>query len=403
MKEKEIIYKVSELNFEIKNLLKNSFNQVWVEGEISGFKKSSLNHFYFDLKDENSIIACVIFKWFQNEINFDIRDGILVRVLAEVGTFERQSKYQLIIKKIIPLSLGKLQIEFEKLKKKLEAEGLFDEKRKKPIPPFPQNVGVVTSLYGAAVRDIISIIKRRAPNINLIIYPVMVQGEKAALEISNAIKEINEKLPYIDVLLVGRGGGSIEDLWAFNEEIVARAIANSRIPVISCVGHQTDFTISDFVADLRVPTPSAAAELVSKNASDLIIHIKQIEKRLISALKIIYQRLFQRFSIFINSGVYKNPLVLIENRAMIVDEMVEKMLRFMDDKLKNRENLFINLKGRIKNLDPKIPTKKGYAIATKNKKTIKKASELKEGDDINIIFSSGSTDATVKKIYTEDL
>ncbi len=398
MEDAEIVYKVTELNAEIKNILKSAFNNIWVEGEVSGFKKSSSEHFYFDLKDENSLISCVLFKWSaQKDLN--IENGTLVKVLADISTFDKQSKYQLIVKKIIPITVGKLQIEFEKLKKKLESEGLFDDSRKKKIPPFPKNVGVITSIYGAAVKDIISIIKRRAPHINIIIYPVKVQGEGAKEEISNAIKEINEKLSDIDVLLVGRGGGSMEDLWAFNEEIVARAIANSKIPVISCVGHQTDFTIADFVADLRAPTPSAAAEIVAKNAEDLITHIKQIEKRLLSALKIIYHRIFQRFSVFVNSRIYKNTFSLIENKVLSLDNLYERTINAIDDKISFFSNKLENLNGRLKNLDPKTPTKKGYAIATIKNKTVKKSSELKEGDEIKLIFSEGSADADIKKIY----
>ncbi|MCX7905516.1 MAG: exodeoxyribonuclease VII large subunit, partial [Elusimicrobiales bacterium] len=297
------IYSVSQLSYEIKNLLRNVFGEIWVEGEISGFKTSSIGHLYFDLKDEKAVISCVLFKWSIKDIEFELKDGLHVKVLAELTSFEKQSKYQLIIKKIIPLTIGKLYLEFEKLKKKLQEEGLFDQKRKKSIPPFPKYVGVITSLHGAAIRDIISIIKRRAPHINIIIYPVKVQGEGAKEEISHAIKDINENLPFIEVILLGRGGGSIEDLWAFNEEIVARAIASSKIPIISCVGHEIDFTISDFVADLRAPTPSAAAEIVAKNSEDLIKHIKQLEKRLISTLKIVYHRIFSKFSIFINSPI----------------------------------------------------------------------------------------------------
>lgn len=398
MEEADIVYKVTELNVEIKNLLKSAFNNIWVEGEVSGFKKSSSEHFYFDLKDENSLISCVLFKWSaQKDLN--IENGTLVKVLADISTFDKQSKYQLIVKKVIPITVGKLQIEFEKLKKKLESEGLFDDSRKKKIPPFPKNVGVITSLYGAAVKDIISIIKRRAPHINIIIYPVKVQGEGAKEEISKAITEINEKMPQIEVLLVGRGGGSMEDLWAFNEEMVARAIANSKIPVISCVGHQTDFTIADFVADLRAPTPSAAAEIVAKNAEDLITHIKQIEKRLLSALKIIYHRIFQRFSVFINSRIYKNTFSLMENKVLSLDNLYERMIKATRDKISFFLNKLENLNGRLKNLDPKIPTKKGYAIATIKNKTVKKSSQLKEGDEIKLIFSEGSADADIKKIY----
>jgi exodeoxyribonuclease VII large subunit len=396
MKDLEVLYTVTQLNLEIKNILRSSFPNIKVIGEVSGFKRSSLDHIYFDLKDENSIIGCVLFKWDQKRINFEIKDGILVKVVAELTTYEKQSKYQLVIKEILPLKEGDLWQKFEELKKKLEAEGLFDEKRKRAIPKFPSYVGVVTSLYGAAIHDIISIIRRRAPYINIIIYPVKVQGEDAKYEISNAIKEINKNLPFIDVLLVGRGGGSLEDLWPFNEEIVARAIANSKIPVISCVGHQTDFTIADFVSDLRAPTPSAAAEIVSNGYYNLIKDIKNLQKRLLSELKLVYQRIYQRFSVFVNSPFYKKPSIIIENKVLRFDDSFTSMNTALEKKFNDIRNRFENLNGRLKNLNPYIPTKKGYAIAMKENKIIKSINDVEKGDEIDVKLSDGLLNTSVK-------
>ncbi|MEF3280250.1 MAG: exodeoxyribonuclease VII large subunit [Elusimicrobiota bacterium] len=399
----EPVYKVSEINAEIKNILSRNFNNIWVEGEISGIKRSSLNHIYFDLKDENSIISCVLFKWNVKDIDFDLQNGLLIKVLADLSIYEKQSKYQLIIKKIVPLKLGPLQIAFEKLKKKLEEEGLFDEKRKKKIPKFPQNVGVITSLHGAAVRDIISIIKRRAPNINIIIYPVKVQGEGAKEEIASAINDINEKLSWVDVLLVGRGGGSMEDLWAFNEEIVARAIANSRIPIISCVGHQTDFTISDFVADLRAPTPSAAAEIVAQNIEDVLSSIKQTEKRLIQSLKLIYHKIYSKFLIFVKSRFFLSPFSIIEKFVVSLDDLHTKIIDEMDRKILIISNKLENLKGRLNNLNPNIPAKKGYIISRKGERIIKSIKEVEPGDKLELIFYDGYAKTLVneKKLMEE--
>ena len=396
MEEIERIYTVSELNFEIKEILRNSFFDLKVIGEISGFKKSSLDHIYFDLKDENSIISCVLFKWDQKNINIELKNGMLVKVSAELTTYDKQSKYQLVIKNILPLKEGDLWQKFEELKKKLQAEGLFDPQRKRPIPKYPSYIGVVTSLYGAAIHDIISIIKRRAPHINIIIYPVKVQGEDAKYEIANAIKEINENLSFIDVLLVGRGGGSLEDLWAFNEEIVARAIASSKIPIISCVGHETDFTIADFVADLRAATPSAAAETVSNEYYNLIETIKTLEKRLILGLKLTYQRIYQKFSIFVNSYFYKKPLILIEDKILSFDESFTKMNELIEKKLKDTINLFENLNSRLKNLNPFLPTKKGYAILSKKDKIIKSVNDVEKGDEVDIKLSDGIIETIVK-------
>ena len=396
MEDLEVVYTVTQLNLEIKNILRSSFPNIKVIGEVSGFKRSSLDHIYFDLKDENSIIGCVLFKWDQKRINFEIKDGILVKVVAELTTYDKQSKYQLVIKNILPLKEGDLWQKFEELKKKLQAEGLFDPQRKRPIPKYPSYVGVVTSLYGAAVHDIVSIIKRRAPHINIIIYPVKVQGEDAKYEIANAIKEINENLSFIDVLLVGRGGGSLEDLWAFNEEIVARAIASSKIPIISCVGHETDFTIADFVADLRAATPSAAAETVSNEYYNLIETIKTLEKRLILGLKLTYQRIYQKFSIFVNSYFYRKPFILIEDKILSFDESFTKMNELIEKKLKDTINLFENLNSRLKNLNPFLPTKKGYAILSKKDKIIKSVNDVEEGDEVDIKLSDGIIETIVK-------
>lgn len=400
MEEIEKIYKVSELNYDIKNILRLNFSDIWVEGEVSGFKVSSLGHWHFDLKDENSLISCVVFKWLNKSTEFDIeiKDGLKIRVLADLTTFDKQSKYQLVIKRIIPISIGDLYLEFEKLKKKLQAEGLFDDKRKKKIPPFPTYVGVITSLYGAAIRDIISVIRRRAPHINIVIYPVRVQGEGAKEDIVNAIKEFNEKFPYLDVILLGRGGGSIEDLWTFNEEIVARAIASSNIPIISCVGHQTDFTVADFVADLRAPTPSAAAEIVSKNAQDLITHIKQLEKRLISTLKITYHRFLNRFLLFTRSRFYKNPFILIETKTELLDDLTQKLIENINLKIKNISEKFKNLNLRLKNLNPLLPTKRGYSLIQKQGKVIKSVKEVEKDDIIDITVSDGLIKSSVKEI-----
>jgi len=396
MEEIEITYTVTELNKEIREILKNTFFNLKVIGEISDIKRSSLDHIYFDLKDENSIISCVLFKWNQKNINIELKDGTLVKVSAELTTYDKQSKYQLIIKDILPLRQGDLWQKFEELKKKLKSEGLFDESRKKTIPKYPTYVGVVTSLYGAAIHDIVSIIKRRAPHINIIIYPVKVQGEDAKYEIANAIKEINENFPFIDVLLVGRGGGSLEDLWAFNEEIVARAIAASKIPIISCVGHQTDFTIADFVSDLRAQTPSAAAEIVSNEYYNLIEKIKDLEKRLILGLKLTYQRIYQNFSLFINSHIYKNPFFLIEDKVLKFDENFSTLNRLIDEKLKNISNKLENLTSRLKNLNPFLPTKKGYAIIKKKDIIIKSVKDVNKGDELDLKLSDGLIETIVK-------
>ncbi|MBI4678017.1 MAG: exodeoxyribonuclease VII large subunit, partial [Elusimicrobia bacterium] len=265
------IYTVAELNSQVHDLLEGGFPEVWVEGEISGARTYPSGHTYFTLKDAESQISAVLFKGYGLSLKFEPKDGIKCLVRARVSTYVKRGDLQLIVFHMEPKEKGALQLAFEQLKERLAREGLFDPARKRPLPPFPSRIGIVTSLKGAAVRDMLSILKRRWEGLEIAVLPVKVQGDGAAAQISQAIADFNERLPDIDVLLVGRGGGSIEDLWAFNEEPVARAIAGSRIPVVSCVGHETDFTIADFVADVRAPTPSAAAELVAPDKGAVLL------------------------------------------------------------------------------------------------------------------------------------
>jgi exodeoxyribonuclease VII large subunit len=393
------IYSVTELNLNIKHLLETTFGEVWVEGEISGFKKSSLGHIYFDLKDADSIISCVLYKGFIKSMNFEPENGLLVKVRALVTTYSKQSKYQLNVRELIPLKIGPLQIAFEKLRKKLEAEGLFDESRKKPISKLPQKIGIVTSLYGAAIKDILSILERRYANLNILIYPVKVQGEGAKEEISEAIYNLNKNFNDIDVLLVGRGGGSMEDLWAFNEEIVAMAIANSKIPVISCVGHETDFTLADFVADMRAPTPSAAAELVVQNKEELKKHLAGLEKRLVQSLKIFYEHLKGKFLRLATNRIFRNPEILFENLMQRFDDLNENLMKEIDFRIKSFSEKLKHETEKLNNLSPYFPLSKGYALARRvDNSVVKDASVLVEGEFLSLQFKKGKAETKVIKI-----
>ncbi len=278
------IYSVAELNRAARFTLENALGEVWVEGEVSRLTRHSSGHWYFTLKDSAAAVACAMFKQHTAGVLFAAADGIKVRVLAQASLYEARGSYQLIVRKMENAGKGSLQEQFEKLKARLAEEGLFAATRKKPLPPVPQKIGIVTSPTGAAVRDIINVLTRRFPNIQILLAPVTVQGAGAAKSIAGAIEYLNTRRD-IDVLIVGRGGGSIEDLWAFNEEIVARAIAVSEIPVISAVGHEIDFTISDFVADVRAPTPSAAAELAVPVKAELEAELKKTAARISGALQ----------------------------------------------------------------------------------------------------------------------
>ncbi|MBI5745020.1 MAG: exodeoxyribonuclease VII large subunit [Elusimicrobia bacterium] len=390
------IYTVSELSQGIKYLLETSFRELWVEGEISGLKVSSLGHTYFDLKDATSNISGVMFRGFAQGLKFDLQNGLLVRVRGNITTYDKQSKYQLMAKAIEPAGVGPLQLAFEQLKKKLAAQGLFDQARKRPIPALPQKIAVVTSPTGAAIRDILSILKRRYANMHIIIAPVKVQGAGSKEEIAEAIADLNAGFPDIDVMLVGRGGGSMEDLWAFNEEIVARAIAGSKIPVISCVGHETDFTIADFVADLRAPTPSAAAELVVKSKVELAAQIAGLEKRLLQGLRIYYENLYGKFRRLAASRMLTNPLALLERPLRRLDDAVEGMFAASADKAR-RAGEKLNLQtAKLNALSPLFPLKKGYAVVKDAKgRAVKTAAGLAPGDRLSLQFAEGRAEAQV--------
>ena len=390
------IYTVSELSQGIKSLLEGSFRELWVEGELSGLKVSSLGHTYFDLKDATSNISGVLFRGFAQGLKFEPENGLLVRVRGNITTYDKQSKYQLMAKELQPAGIGPLQLAFEQLKKKLAAEGFFDQARKRPIPALPQKIAVVTSPTGAAIRDILSILKRRYANMHIIVAPVKVQGAGSKEEIAQAIKDLNAGFPDIDVMLVGRGGGSMEDLWAFNEEIVARAIAGSKIPVISCVGHETDFTIADFVADMRAPTPSAAAELVVKSKVELAANIAGLEKRLLQSLRIYYENLQGKFRRLAASRPMANPLVLLERPLRRLDDAVEGLFASSTDRLR-RAGEKLNLQSeKLKALSPLFPLKKGYAIVKDVKgKAVKTAAALAPGDRLSLQFAEGRAEAAV--------
>jgi len=334
----EKIFSVSELSLIIKEMLEGVFVQVKVEGEISNLKTASSGHIYFDLKDQDALISVVLFRSYARGVKLE--EGLKVQISGEISCYIKQGRYQLLAKEITTQSKGNLFLEFEKLKEKLLKEGLFDEDKKLPLPKFPKRIGVVTSPTGAAIRDILSVLGRRATGLEIIIAPCLVQGEEAKHEIVQALKNLNNLKPKIDVILLGRGGGSMEDLWAFNEEPVVRAVASSKIPVISCVGHETDFTLTDFAASLRAPTPSAAAELVVETSSSLIERVNQLNKNLIQALTIKYERLLGRYKIAAENRIFKEPAVLF---------------RAKEQRLDLAQN-------RLKDLSPFNVLKRGYSI-----------------------------------------
>jgi len=311
------ILTVSQLTAGIKDLLESTFDEVWVEGEISNLRRPPSGHLYFTLKDENSQIRGVLFKQQSRYLRFELEDGQYVICRARVGIYERRGEYQLILDYVEPKGIGSLQLAFEQLKGRLAEEGFFDEERKRSLPALPQRIGIVTSPAGAVIRDMLHILRRRFENIEVLLYPVRVQGEGAAAEIAQGIEYLGEH-GAVDVIIVGRGGGSLEDLWAFNEEAVARAIFASSVPIISAVGHETDFTIADFVADVRAPTPSAAAELVVQQKRDLVRMIDVLAERIGRGMDRLLVR--GREQVVSVQGRIKDPRRRIEELRLRLDE-----------------------------------------------------------------------------------
>ncbi len=337
---------VSELTTHIKDLLEGEFPDVWVRGEISNFKRHSSGHWYFTLKDAHAQLPCVCFRLQNRLIRFRPEDGLEIYARGRLSVFERRGEYRLLVAYMEPVGIGSLQLAFEQLKARLAAEGLFDPARKRPLPLTPRKIGVITSPTGAAIRDILRILKRRNRGIDVLICPVRVQGEGAAEEIAEAIRLLNQRED-LDVLIVGRGGGSIEDLWAFNEEIVARAIFHSRIPIISAVGHETDFTIADFVADVRAPTPSAAAEMVAARRDELIERFAALELRLVKTARYLLVRQRERLSQLHARPGFMRARTAVQQAWQRVDDLDYRLQIAMARRVRAARERFATLSMRL--------------------------------------------------------
>jgi exodeoxyribonuclease VII large subunit len=347
------IWTVSELTGRVRDLLAAAFAGVWVEGEISNFRDAQSGHLYFTLKDEKAQVKCVCFRTTAMRLKFRPEDGLKVRVRGSVSVYEARGEYQIYVDNIEPVGLGALQLAFEQLKKRLEAEGLFAAERKKPLPMLPNRIGLITSPRGAAVRDVVRILRRRFHNVHLTVYPVRVQGEGAAAEIVKALKFFNQKT-LVDVLILARGGGSMEDLWAFNEEIVARAIFASEIAVISGVGHETDFTIADFVADVRASTPSAAAELVVQTRREFDKHIADLRETLASLVRYRLLDLSKRVHELSARHGFRRPLDLLRQQRQRADEMTSRLALGLRARLELSRKRFTALHLRIATFDFRV-------------------------------------------------
>lgn len=389
---------VGQLNLFIKDILGQIpiLNDIRIKGEISNFKHHSSGHMYMSLKDETGVLRAVMFRSAAMTLNFRPENGMQIIAEGRISVYERDGQYQLYINSMEQEGKGNLHEQFEKLKAKLQAEGLFDQSAKKPIPKYPKRVGVVTAPTGAAVKDIINILTRRFEAADICLYPALVQGDGAAESIKTAIEYFNKE-GSADVLIVGRGGGSIEDLWAFNEEVVARAIFASEIPIISAVGHETDFTIADFVADLRAPTPSAAAELAVPSGEELFDKFQSAEIRLKAAAKKILENRRLLLKVYADKQVLKDPVSKINEKGIYLDHLTKIFENAVSGVLnKKQQELGLTL-SRLETLSPLATLSRGYSVAKdESGKVIKSVTSVKSGDSISVTVTDGAIKAVVE-------
>lgn len=389
---------VSVINRYIKHKIDSDENlqTVYIKGEISNFKWHTSGHLYFSIKDETSKINAIMFKSFADKITFKPQDGAKVLIIGRISVYEATGNYQIYVEDMQEDGVGNLYIAFEKLKKQLQIEGLFDEQHKKPIPKYPTKIGVITANTGAAIRDIVSTIERRYPIAQIYLFPSLVQGESAKEDIVKNIKLADTFA--LDVLIVGRGGGSIEDLWPFNEEIVARAIYDANVPIISAVGHEVDYTIADFVADLRAPTPTGAAELAVPNLIDLQNYLNQLTIRTNESMlkKIHFEHL--KLDAFKNSYVLKNPMIIYENKKQRLDILQDNINRIMLQKFDKTKQKMTTLIDKLELVNPLNILKRGFSLTYKDNKIIKGIDNIHKEDNLQIRYHDGQISVVVKEI-----
>ena len=397
MKYEEMAITVSDLNQYMKNKIAEDeyLNNILVKGEISNFKNHYTGHMYFTLKDEKSLIKCIMFKSYAQKLNFMPKDGMKVFLFGGVSVFERDGVYQIYAKAMEQEGLGDLYTKYQELKNRLEERGLFDEEHKMLIPRMPKVIGVLTSQTGSVIRDIINVSTRRNPNVVIRLLPVPVQGEGAAEKIAEGIETMNRN-KLADVLILARGGGSLEDLWPFNEEIVANSIYHSEIPIISAVGHETDFTIADFVADLRAPTPSAAAELAVPDIFEVKEKIRTYQNRLRMGLIKKVQIMKLRYEKTMSSFVFKEPTRRVQENYIRIDNNVRKLENLMKAKQENEKAKYSELVAKLDAYSPLKTLARGYTITQKEGKVIKTKAELKSGDMVDIRLTDGEVKAQIQ-------
>lgn len=396
-----LVLSVSQLNRYIKMNFDADENlaNIFISGEISNFTNHyRTGHLYFTLKDDSAAVRAVMFNSSAKRLKFMPEDGMKVIARGRVSVYEASGQYQLYVDDMQPDGVGALNLAYEQLKEKLQKEGLFSEHHKKPLPPYPEKVGVITSPTGAAVRDIINVLGRRFPYAEIVFCPVLVQGDGAHLQLTDAVNMFNSERA-ADVIIIGRGGGSIEDLWEFNDEGLARAVYNSEIPVISAVGHETDFTICDFVADMRAPTPSAAAELAVPDANELQYALSALKNRMFLNVSSGIADRRSRLEYLTSKGVLKSPDEMLSNRSQRLDTAFSKMLSSYENRIGGKKVEFISAATALSKLDPMSVLMRGFAfVSDKNGKNVYSSQALEKGDKINVRFHDGSAVCEVKEI-----
>ncbi len=396
------VYSITELNRAVRQRLEGEFSGLWVEGEISNFKFHSSGHMYLSLKDESSQISACFFSRYNQRLKFEPKNGLKVLAFGRVSLYEPRGQYQFYIERLEPKGVGALQLAFLQLKEKLEKEGLFRPEHKKAIPRFPRVVGIVTSPTGAAIRDILNVMQRRFAGTQVQLFPVRVQGDGAGAEVAQAIAEMN-RLAEADVLIVGRGGGSIEDLWAFNEEVVARAIFSSRIPVISAVGHEIDWTIADLVADQRAPTPSAAAELVVQNREEVELRLKDYFQRIQMQMGAFIESRKQLLEGLRSSYAFRQPLLLIDDFSQRLDEQMRQLLNYLKAIVNHKAQSFYALAGKLNALSPLAILERGYSISLNAQgQPVREATQVKTGETLRTRLWKGTVESTITRIVKEE-
>ena len=382
---------VSQLTARIKDTLESAFPSGWVSGEVSDFSQSHAGHIYFTLKDEQAQIRGVIWRTTVGRLRFKLQDGLAVLCCGDVDVYPPRGSYQLVVRQIEPRGEGALQLAFRQLHAKLAAEGLFDPRHKKPLPRFPRRIAIVTSPTGAAVRDFLEVVRRRWPDVHVLIIPARVQGEGAAQEIARGVAVANHLRPRPDVLVVTRGGGSIEDLWSFNEEVVVRAIFASAIPVVSAVGHEIDVTLADLVADVREPTPSAAAERIVPSADEVIAGLRHLGQRLSGALRATASDARTRLDAIARRRVFSRPFDLVQTLSQQVDDLDDRLSRAARQRLTRGRDQLATMSARLESLSPLAVLSRGYSVTTTvaDGSVVRDAATLAAGDLISSQFASG--------------